>query len=71
MIMGMLIFVAFALARGNKNLLIGEAVEPEEEQQIAEFFWTRSRGDESSAAPVDITRRLILLSGPGRDDCAS
>ena len=26
------------LARGNKNLLIGEAVEPEEEQQIAAFL---------------------------------
>jgi hypothetical protein len=40
-IMGMLIFVAFALARGNKNLLIGEAVEPEEEQQIVAFLERR------------------------------
>jgi cation diffusion facilitator family transporter len=38
MIMGILIFVAFALARDNKDLLVGEAVEPEEEQQIAAFL---------------------------------
>jgi cation diffusion facilitator family transporter len=34
MIMAMLIFVAFALARDNKDLLIGEAIEPEQEQKI-------------------------------------
>jgi cation diffusion facilitator family transporter len=33
-IMVMLIFVAFALARDNKDLLIGEAIEPEKEQRI-------------------------------------
>lgn len=37
-IMGMLIFVAFALARDNKDLLIGEAIEPEEEQKIVDFL---------------------------------
>lgn len=33
-IMVMLIFVAFALARDNKDLLIGEAIEPEKEEKI-------------------------------------
>lgn len=37
-IMAMLIFVAFALARDNKDLLVGEALEPETEEQIAEFL---------------------------------
>lgn len=37
-IMGMLIFVAFALARDNKDLLVGEALEPEAEQKIANFL---------------------------------
>lgn len=38
LIMGMLIFVAFALARDNKDLLIGEAIEPEEEKKIVDFL---------------------------------
>lgn len=38
MIMSMLIFVAFALAHDNKDLLIGEAVQPEEERQIAGYL---------------------------------
>jgi hypothetical protein len=38
MIMGMLIFVALALARRNKNLLHRRGREPEEEQQIAAFL---------------------------------
>lgn len=37
-IMAMLIFVAFALARDNKDLLVGEALEPEAEEQIAAFL---------------------------------
>lgn len=37
-IMAMLVFIAFALARDNKDLLIGEAVEPETEEQLAAFL---------------------------------
>ena len=37
-IMVMLIFVAFALARDNKDLLIGEAIEPEKEQRIHQLL---------------------------------
>ncbi|MBO0864014.1 MAG: cation diffusion facilitator family transporter, partial [Mycobacterium sp.] len=38
LIMAMLIFVAFALARDNKDLLVGEALEPEDEQKIVDFL---------------------------------
>jgi len=42
-IMAMLVFVAFALARDNKDLLIGEAIEPEEEQEIAALLQSDDR----------------------------
>jgi hypothetical protein len=46
LIMVMLIFVAFALARDNKDLLIGEAIEPEKEQRIHQLLNEEPRIDE-------------------------
>ncbi len=42
MIMGMLIFVAFALARDNKDLLIGEAVEEKQEDEVLDIISSQS-----------------------------
>lgn len=37
-ILAILVFVAFALARDNKDLLIGEAIEPAQEREVADFL---------------------------------
>lgn len=72
LIMAMLIFVAFALARDNKDLLVGEAIEPEDERKIADFLrrqeavkevfavWTMRLGTDSTlvAARVDFGEEI-------------
>jgi cation diffusion facilitator family transporter len=55
MIMAMLVFVAFALARDNKDLLIGEAIEPEQERKITAIL----EGDDRIKKVLDLmTMRL-------------
>lgn len=54
-VMALLVFVAFALARDNKDLLIGEAIEPEQERKVADFL----RNDDHIKKVLDVkTMRL-------------